>query len=117
MELTQLFQVLTLLPKEKDQTSFMKTMELLTLRRVHTFSEEELSSIIKAYSLLVQQDLIVASTTFIGVLDSVVLSKHQQYFKYKGALCQAIAAFMRLEELGVYTIKSEQLVEVLEFLL
>ena len=51
-EISQVFQSLVLLPPQ--DTSFMKTLELLTLRRLHSFHIDQLSQIIKAYSLQLQ---------------------------------------------------------------
>ena len=97
---------MSLVPQQKDHSSFVKTVELLTLRRLHTIEIDLLSNIIKAYSLLVYQKLIAPSATFIHALETTLVSKLTQYYENKGSLCQAISALIRLNESSeVYEMK------------
>ena len=52
-ELSQVFQALCLLPPQ--DPTFIKTAELLALRRIHSFQPDQLAQIFKSYSLLFSQ--------------------------------------------------------------
>ena len=97
-ELSQVFQSLVLLAKQ--DSKFIKTVELLTMRRMHSLNEDQLSQIIKAYSLLLQQHKLErASISFIQAFEAIISSKSNQYRDNLGGLVQALCALFRIYNL------------------
>lgn len=73
-EVSQVFQSLVLLTPQ--EPTFIKTMELLTLRRLHSLHIDQLSQIIKAYSLMAQHGKIAQpSISFLQAFEAIFEGK------------------------------------------
>ena len=94
-EVSQIFQSLVLLAPQ--DPAFVKTLELLTLRRLHALHVDQLSQIIKAYSLLaVHGKIEQPSISFLQAFEAILDGKSNQYTSNIGGLAQALGAMIRL---------------------
>lgn len=98
-ELSQLFQSLVLLPKQ--DTGFTKSLELMTLRRIHSLDADHMSQIIRAYSLLVEQRKLgsPASVTFVQAFEQKIAGNYQVFQLNIDSLTQACTALFKLYRL------------------
>lgn len=99
VEVSQIFQSLVLLPTQ--DASFIKSVELMTIRRLHSLHIDQLSQIIKAYSLLIQQGKLAngPSITFVQAFEAIYEGKCAQYgTENMGGLAQALSAFLRIHK-------------------
>lgn len=120
-ELSYLFQSLVLLPMQ--DASFSKTLELMTLRRIHALEADHIAQIIKAYSMLVEQDKLYASVTFVQACEQKISGNRQVFQQNLNSLVQAATALFRLYRLSrlptspAPVVTKQSLIETLEQLL
>lgn len=87
-----------MLPRQ--DASFIKGLELLALRRLHSFHVDQISHIVKAYALMLQQGKIyVASITFLQSFEAILQGKCNQFTHNVGGLAQALTALVKIYKL------------------
>ena len=99
-ELSHLYQILVLL--QKQDPSFTKSLELMTLRRIHALEADHVSQIIKSYSMLLEQGKLGSpvSVTFVQAFEQKIAGNHQVFHENLNSLIQAAVALLKLYRLS-----------------
>jgi hypothetical protein len=86
----------------KQEASFTKALELMTLRRIHALDADHISQIIKSYSLLVEQDKLGSPTsvTFVQAFEQKISGNHQVFQQNLNSLVMASVALFKLFRLS-----------------
>jgi len=100
-EFVQLFSSLVLV--RLSDPKYLKLVESLSLRKAHSFSSKQLTSVLVSYSHLVRQRKLKASLSFIRTWEYLVTNKQQEFSADDLAHCLSGFAKMGKEQINEET--------------